>query len=148
MKLTLILCTLHQTLCNLKPVLISSNLFLFIKSLESSSPLYSLLLLLIYKEIHKNIKNRTSFLQTIIAIWNMNSTIASKDGRVSGGSAEFLQTRLNHIHDPKENQCSSVLIKHIKAPVHLVSLCFFMQFFHQELQTYKDSALMIIRFGL
>ncbi|KAJ4884891.1 Abscisic acid receptor PYL9 [Raphanus sativus] len=50
----------------------------------------------------------------------MNSTIASKDGRVSGGSAEFLQTRLNHIHDPKENQCSSVLIKHIKAPVHLV----------------------------
>lgn len=59
----------------------------------------------------------------------MNSTIAADNGRVSGGAAEFLQIRLNHRHDPKENQCSSVLVKHIKAPVHLVSLCFFMQLF-------------------
>ncbi|KAJ0255641.1 hypothetical protein HA466_0103550 [Hirschfeldia incana] len=50
----------------------------------------------------------------------MNSTIAAEEGCVSGGADELLQIRLNHRHDPKENQCSSVLVKHIKAPVHLV----------------------------
>ncbi|KAG7566600.1 Polyketide cyclase/dehydrase [Arabidopsis suecica] len=46
----------------------------------------------------------------------MNSTM---DAGVGGGGAaeEFLQI---HRHDPKENQCSSVLVKHIQAPVHLV----------------------------
>ncbi|XP_010512532.1 PREDICTED: abscisic acid receptor PYL9-like [Camelina sativa] len=51
----------------------------------------------------------------------MNSTMEAGVG--GGGAAvatEFLQIRLNHRHDPKENQCSSVLVKHIKAPVHLV----------------------------
>lgn len=28
--------------------------------------------------------------------------------------------RKHHIHEPKENQCSSFLVKHIRAPVHLV----------------------------
>ncbi|XP_010537116.1 PREDICTED: abscisic acid receptor PYL8-like isoform X3 [Tarenaya hassleriana] len=28
--------------------------------------------------------------------------------------------RRHHRHEPKENQCSSTLVKHIKAPVHLV----------------------------
>ncbi|KAJ8442096.1 hypothetical protein Cgig2_007934 [Carnegiea gigantea] len=31
---------------------------------------------------------------------------------------EFI--RRHHMHEPAENQCSSVLIKHIKAPLHLV----------------------------
>jgi abscisic acid receptor (PYR/PYL family) len=28
----------------------------------------------------------------------------------------------HHRHEPRENQCTSELVKHIKAPVHLVSL--------------------------
>ncbi|WMV20686.1 hypothetical protein MTR67_014071 [Solanum verrucosum] len=28
--------------------------------------------------------------------------------------------RKHHLHEPKENQCSSFLVKHIRAPVHLV----------------------------
>lgn len=31
----------------------------------------------------------------------------------------------HHRHQPKENQCTSALVKHIKAPVHLVSFCSF-----------------------
>ncbi|CAL1409718.1 unnamed protein product [Linum trigynum] len=36
------------------------------------------------------------------------------------GSVESEYIRRHHRHDPSEQQCSSVLIKHIKAPVHLV----------------------------
>lgn len=33
-------------------------------------------------------------------------------------TAQYL--RLHHLHHCKENQCTSVLVKYIKAPVHLV----------------------------
>ncbi|CAN4085768.1 unnamed protein product [Withania somnifera] len=36
----------------------------------------------------------------------------------SGVDKEY--TRKHHLHEPGENQCSSFLIKHIRAPVHLV----------------------------
>ncbi|KNA07238.1 hypothetical protein SOVF_173650 [Spinacia oleracea] len=36
----------------------------------------------------------------------------------SGVEEEYI--RIHHKHEPADNQCSSVLIKHIKAPVHLV----------------------------
>lgn len=78
----------------------------------------------------------------------MNSTIAAGDGDVSGGAAEFIQIRLNHRHDPKENQCSSVLVKYIKAPVHLVSLCFFVPVYRSPLCVYRCFDLIINRFGL
>lgn len=38
------------------------------------------------------------------------------------GSVESEYIRRHHRHDPAENQCSSALVKHIKAPVHLVTL--------------------------
>ncbi|RWW59743.1 hypothetical protein BHE74_00033305, partial [Ensete ventricosum] len=37
-----------------------------------------------------------------------------------GGAVEVDHVRCFHLHEPKENQCSSVVFKHIKAPVHLV----------------------------
>ncbi|KAA8520731.1 hypothetical protein F0562_014997 [Nyssa sinensis] len=33
---------------------------------------------------------------------------------------DFFSVRRHHKHDPKENQCTSVLVKHIKAPINLV----------------------------
>ncbi|KAK9275482.1 hypothetical protein L1049_022749 [Liquidambar formosana] len=44
---------------------------------------------------------------------------------MNGGSKGFSKTedefiRTHHKHEVKENQCSSSLVKHIKAPVHLV----------------------------
>ncbi|KAM3247757.1 Abscisic acid receptor PYL8 [Capsicum baccatum] len=36
----------------------------------------------------------------------------------SGVEKEYI--RKHHLHQPKENQCSSFLVKHIRAPVHLV----------------------------
>ncbi|CAA7023094.1 unnamed protein product [Microthlaspi erraticum] len=48
----------------------------------------------------------------------MNPTMDA--GVDSDGAAESLHIQLNHRHDPKEDQCSSVLVKHIKAPVHIV----------------------------
>ena len=40
------------------------------------------------------------------------------NGVAGGGEAEHM--RRLHGHAPGENQCSSALVKHIKAPVHLV----------------------------
>lgn len=36
-------------------------------------------------------------------------------------SLELEYIRRHHRHEPGENQCGSALVKHIKAPVHLVS---------------------------
>ncbi|GKU87948.1 hypothetical protein SLEP1_g2275 [Rubroshorea leprosula] len=36
------------------------------------------------------------------------------------GGMEAQYTRSHHTHEIRENQCTSVLVKHIKAPVHLV----------------------------
>lgn len=36
------------------------------------------------------------------------------------GAVESEYIRRHHMHETSENQCSSVLVKHIKAPVHLV----------------------------
>lgn len=47
-------------------------------------------------------------------------------------SMEDEYIRRHHKHDVKENQCSSSLVKHIKAPVHLVfsvSVCVFIYLF-------------------
>lgn len=47
----------------------------------------------------------------------------NENGAIGGLESEYIQK--HHRHDPGENQCSSVLVKHINAPVHLVhlSLC-------------------------
>lgn len=37
------------------------------------------------------------------------------------GAVEAEYIRRHHRHETKENQCTSALVKHIKAPVHLVS---------------------------
>lgn len=43
------------------------------------------------------------------------------DGGDSARTAlEALYIRRHHRHEPAANQCTSALIKHIKAPVHLV----------------------------
>jgi len=39
----------------------------------------------------------------------------------SRGALEAQYIRRHHRHEPRENQCTSALVKHIKAPVHLVS---------------------------
>ena len=46
----------------------------------------------------------------------------------SGIETQYI--RRHHKHDLRDNQCSSALVKHIKAPVHLVStfLFFFVSF--------------------
>lgn len=41
------------------------------------------------------------------------------------GAVEAQYIRRHHRHQPRENQCTSALVKHIKAPVHLVSFIFF-----------------------
>ncbi|KAL3521619.1 hypothetical protein ACH5RR_019768 [Cinchona calisaya] len=43
---------------------------------------------------------------------------AAHENRFSGAEREYV--RKHHIHEPAENQCTSILIKRIKAPVHLV----------------------------
>lgn len=40
------------------------------------------------------------------------------NGRFSGVEWDYI--RRHHRHEPADNQCSSALVKHIKAPVHLV----------------------------
>lgn len=42
----------------------------------------------------------------------------------SRSALEAQYIRRHHKHEPRENQCTSALVKHIKAPVHLVSLPF------------------------
>ena len=37
-----------------------------------------------------------------------------------GDSVEAEYIRRHHRHEPRENQCTSALVRHIKAPVHLV----------------------------
>lgn len=46
-----------------------------------------------------------------------NSTVGDGNGF---GSTEGEYRRRYHRHEPADNQCSSALIKHIKAPLHLV----------------------------
>lgn len=38
-----------------------------------------------------------------------------------GDSMEAQYIRRHHRHEPRENQCTSALVRHVKAPVHLVS---------------------------
>lgn len=48
---------------------------------------------------------------------------AESSGGSSSGSGRAMESefvRRHHRHEPRENQCSSTLIKHIKAPIHLV----------------------------
>lgn len=48
---------------------------------------------------------------------NVNGVVVGNCG-IGGLESEYI--RRHHKHDPGDNQCSSVLVKHIKAPVHLV----------------------------
>lgn len=45
----------------------------------------------------------------------------NSNGGINGG-AESEHIRRHHIHDVADHQCSSVLKKHIRAPVHLVMI--------------------------
>lgn len=50
----------------------------------------------------------------------------NSNGRVGIGSVESEYIRRHHTHDDlADHQCSSALVKHIKAPVHLVKLSTF-----------------------
>ncbi|OWM79625.1 abscisic acid receptor PYL8 [Punica granatum] len=49
---------------------------------------------------------------------NANSVVASSGNGFGSSESEFLWR--HHRHEPSDNQCSSALVKHIKAPVHLV----------------------------
>lgn len=48
------------------------------------------------------------------------------NGNGNGGfsGVEWDYIRRHHRHEPADNQCSSALVKHIKAPVHLVNSIF------------------------
>lgn len=48
---------------------------------------------------------------------NVNGAVVENCG-IGGVESEYI--RRHHRHDPGDNQCSSALVKHIKAPVHLV----------------------------
>lgn len=48
---------------------------------------------------------------------NVNGVVAGNCG-IGGAESEYI--RRHHRHEPGDNQCSSTLVKHIKAPVHLV----------------------------
>ncbi|RZB59272.1 Abscisic acid receptor PYL9 [Glycine soja] len=41
------------------------------------------------------------------------------NGGESYGAIETQYIRRHHKHEPRENQCTSALVKHIRAPVHL-----------------------------
>lgn len=54
----------------------------------------------------------------------MNSGIGLGSGVYGSHKTMMMESEyihLHHNHQPRENQCSSALVKHIKAPVHLVS---------------------------
>lgn len=48
------------------------------------------------------------------------------NGGESYGAIETQYIRRHHRHEPRENQCTSALVKHIQAPVHLVSRFLFL----------------------
>jgi len=50
--------------------------------------------------------------------WTAEANGNGSNGFRSTTEAEFI--RRHHRHEPRENQCSSTLSKHIKAPIHLV----------------------------
>ncbi|KAJ6792367.1 abscisic acid receptor PYL8-like [Iris pallida] len=56
--------------------------------------------------------------------WWTAAATATATTEMNGGngfrSLESEYVRRHHRHEPRENQCSSTLIKHIKAPIHLV----------------------------
>ncbi|KAJ0963005.1 hypothetical protein J5N97_028127 [Dioscorea zingiberensis] len=51
-------------------------------------------------------------------VWNGSAGGGGSSGDRTAMEAEYV--RRHHRHEPRENQCSSTLIKHIKAPIHLV----------------------------
>lgn len=55
-----------------------------------------------------------------------------KRKKMNGGEAysmmEAQYVRRHHRHEIRDDQCTSALVKHIKAPVHLVSFCVFQIF--------------------
>ncbi|KAM0939450.1 putative polyketide cyclase/dehydrase, START-like domain superfamily [Dioscorea sansibarensis] len=51
-------------------------------------------------------------------VWNGGGGGGGSSGDRAAMEAEYV--RRHHRHEPRENQCSSTLIKHIKAPIHLV----------------------------
>lgn len=58
--------------------------------------------------------------------WGGDPVVWNGGGGGGGGSSgdravmEAEYVRRHHRHETRENQCSSTLIKHIKAPIHLV----------------------------
>jgi len=51
------------------------------------------------------------------------------NGSDAYSATEAQYVRRHHKHEPRENQCTSALVKHIKAPAHLVSFSFYPLFF-------------------
>lgn len=51
---------------------------------------------------------------------------------LSGVEKEYIKK--HHKHEIKDNQCTSLLIKHVKAPVHLVSFSFFIIYFIADIR--------------
>lgn len=50
----------------------------------------------------------------------MNGNENNNNGNMFGGADESEHIRRHHTHDVADHQCSDVLTKHIRAPVHLV----------------------------
>lgn len=58
------------------------------------------------------------FLALLLLIFTLPMVITGHDDAT--GSSEYDYIRRHHKHEVRDNQCTSSLVKHIKAPVHLV----------------------------
>lgn len=108
--------------CEAKPSKVDTFLHQLLLSLLSQAYPSSPLVLSSFFVISKNINNQQRNFQLE----------EQKDKKMNNGGEQYssIETqyiRRHHKHDPRDNQCSSALVKHIKAPVHLVS--FFSLFF-------------------
>lgn len=59
----------------------------------------------------------------------MNGNENNNNGNIFGGADESEHIRRHHTHDVADHQCSDVLTKHIRAPVHLVICLFYLLIF-------------------
>ena len=82
------------------------------------------------RERNINTTNHQGKLERELSCVERDREIEEKmNGGESYGAIETQYIRRHHKHEPRENQCTSALVKHIRAPVHLVSLFFYLKLF-------------------
>lgn len=82
------------------------------------------------RERNINTTNHQGKLERELSCVERDREIEEKmNGGESYGAIETQYIRRHHKHEPRENQCTSALVKHIRAPVHLVSLFFHLKLF-------------------